>query len=393
MSSRPKLFLSFLGLCLVPLVLLALINYWNGVRIAEQALQREQQLSAAASKDPITQLLTGNQRQASSAATANAEQLLAEARMNGWIGLLAALLLATVSGWLLSWRWGRQARGIERVSEGVEAIARGKLDHRIELMSSDDLRPLADNLGLMTNQLRDQLAREAETRQFQSFVRLSAVLTHDLKNAIEALSLTVGNMERHFDNHEFRADAMKSLTSCTDNLRALVARLSNPVATLSGEHKRPQPVNLVPMLRRVISMTAEPASAKHEIKVDLPETLFALVDLERMEKVVENLIINAREAMAKERGTVTIVGGTTDDGKPFISVTDTGEGISQRFIEERLFRPFATTKRRGVGLGLYTCREVVVANGGSITVASQEGVGTTFKVVLIASGRPGNLTR
>ena len=112
-----------------------------------------------------------------------------------------------------------------------------------------------------------------------------------------------------------------------------------------------------------------------------------------MEKVVENLIINAREAMAKERGTLTIVGGTTDDGKPFISVTDTGEGISQRFIEERLFRPFATTKRRGVGLGLYTCREVVVANGGSITVASQEGVGTTFKVVLIASGRPGNSTR
>ena len=136
------------------------------------------------------------------------------------------------------------------------------------------------------------------------------------------------------------------------------------------------------MLRRVISMTAEPASNKLEIKVDLPESLFALVDLTRMEKVVENLIINGREAMTKESGTLSIEAGTTNDGKPFFSVSDTGEGMSRRFIEEKLFRPFATTKKRGVGLGLYTCREVVVANGGSITVDSREGAGTTFRVVL-----------
>ena len=383
MSSRPKLFLTFLGLCLIPLLLLALLSYWNGLRTAEAALLREQQHEkAAAGNDPLTQLMAEHQKQLTAATNSNFEHLLADARHNGWIGLLTALLLASLSGWVLSRQWGRQARGIERVSEGVEAIAKGELNRRIDLQSSDDLRPLAENLGLMTKQLRDQIAREAETRQFQSFVRLSAVLTHDLKNAIEALSLTVGNMERHFDNKEFRADAMKSLTGCTDNLRALVSRLSNPVATLSGEHKRPQPVNLIPMLRRVISISAEPASDKHKIKVDLPESLFALVDLGRMEKVVENLIINGREAMTKESGTLSITAGTTDDGKPFFSVSDTGEGMSRRFIDERLFHPFATTKKRGVGLGLYTCREVVVANGGSINVDSKEGVGTTFRVVL-----------
>ena len=384
MSSRPKLFFTFLGLCLLPLLLLALLNYWNAWRIAEAALEREQQLeqTAAARNDPLLQLVAEHQKQQNAAATSNFAHLLADTRWNGSIGLLAALLLASLSAWILSRQWGRQIRGIERVSEGVEAIAKGELDRSIDLQSSDDLRPLAENLGLMTKQLRDQIAREAETRQFQSFVRLSAVLTHDLKNAIEALSLTVGNMERHFDNKEFRADAMKSLTGCTDNLRALVSRLSNPVVTLSGEHKRPQPANLIPMLRRVISMTAEPASNQHEIKVDLPESLFAVVDLTRMEKVVENLIINGREAMTKERGTLSIVAGTTDDGNPFFSVSDTGEGMSQRFIDERLFHPFATTKKRGVGLGLYTCREVVLANGGSITAESREGTGTTFRVVL-----------
>jgi signal transduction histidine kinase len=129
-------------------------------------------------------------------------------------------------------------------------------------------------------------------------------------------------------------------------------------------------------------MIAEPASGKHEIRVDLPEFLFALVDGERMNKVVENLIINALEAMNREKGTLSIAAGTTDEGKPFFSVSDTGEGMSERFMQEKLFRPFATTKRRGVGLGLYTCREVVAANGGSIEVDSQEGAGTTFRVVL-----------
>ena len=305
-----------------------------------------------------------------------------DARRYGWIGIALALLVGSTAAVFLTNYYQRRTKSIDRVAAGVDEIVKGKLDHRIELRSRDDLRPLADNVGLVTKQLRDQIAREAESRQFQSFVRLSAVLTHDLKNAIEALSLIVNNMEQHFEKEEFRADAMQSLTAATDKLRALVTRLSNPVNTLSGEHKRPRPVDLVPILKRVIAMTAEPARAQHEIKINLPETLFALVDGDRMDKVIENLIINGLEAMGDRRGTLTISAGATETGKPFFSVSDTGEGINERFIAERLFHPFTTTKRKGVGLGLYTCREVINANGGTIEVDSRVGAGTTFKVVL-----------
>ena len=304
------------------------------------------------------------------------------ARRNGWLGILLALLIGLTVAMFLNSYYQRRTKSIDRVAAGVDEIVKGKLDHRIELLSSDDLRPLADNVDLVTKQLREQIAREAEGRQFQSFVRLSAVLTHDLKNAIEALSLIVNNMEQHFEKKEFRADAMRSLTTATDKLRALVARLSNPVNTLSGEHKRPRAVDLVPILKRMIAMTAEPARDQHEIKIELPETLLALVDGERIDKVLENLIINALEAMGDKRGVLTIAAGETVDGKPYFSVSDTGEGMSERFIAERLFHPFATTKRKGVGLGLYTCREVVSANGGTIEVESRQGAGTTFRVVL-----------
>ena len=78
--------------------------------------------------------------------------------------------------------------------------------------------------------------------------------------------------------------------------------------------------------------------------------------------------------MSKKRGTLTIAAGTTDDGKPYFSVSDTGDGMSERFIAERLFHPFATTKRKGVGLGLYTCRKSSVANGGTIEVESKKAL-------------------
>ena len=305
-----------------------------------------------------------------------------DARRYGWLGIVLAILIGSAAAFFLTNYYQRRTESIDRVAAGVGEIVKGKLDHRIELLSSDDLRPLADKVGLVTRQLREQLAREAESRQFQSFVRLSAVLTHDLKNAIEALSLIVNNMEQHFEKEEFRVDAMRSLTAATDKLRALVARLSGPVNTLSGEHKRPRPVDLIPILKRVITMNAEPARAQHEIKINLPDSLIALVDADRMDKVMENLIINALEAMGDKRGTLTIAAGETEDNKPFYSVSDTGEGMSEAFIAQRLFHPFATTKRKGVGLGLYTCREVVTANGGRIDVESRQGSGTTFRVVL-----------
>ena len=296
--------------------------------------------------------------------------------------LLGSFVIAAIAALCFARIWERRTSGMEKVTAGVAAIARGDLNHRIEALSSDAIRPISDNLNLMTAQLREQIARETEARQFQSFVRLSAMLTHDLKNAIEALSLIVSNMERHFDNEAFRADAMKSLNIATQNLRALVDRLSNPVTTLSGEYKRPQPADLVPLLNRVIKLSAEPALGRQQIETKFPPSLLALVDAERIEKVIENLIMNAVEAMAGAERRLSVAAGTTEDGRVYFTVSDTGDGMSATFIERHLFRPFATTKKRGVGLGLYTCREVVRANGGTIEVDSREGAGTTFRVVL-----------
>lgn len=300
----------------------------------------------------------------------------------GIAGFLLALVGGVAGALLVSRQVHRRSSGLERVEQDLTAIAKGEFDRRIELKSSDDARTIADNINVMTERLRTQIAREEETRQFQSFVKLSAMLTHDLKNAIEALSLIVGNMERHFDNEEFRRDALISLTSATEKLKGIVARLTRPLSSLSGEHPRPKSVDLVPIIRRVTAMTAEPLSEKHALDIRLPKNLLVFTDPERIEKVIENLIINALEAMADKNGKLTIEAGLTSRGAATFSITDTGNGMSQKFIDNQLFRPFATTKKHGVGLGLYTCREVIEASAGTISVDSKEGAGTTFRVVL-----------
>jgi signal transduction histidine kinase len=307
------------------------------------------------------------------------------ARPRGWFGIALSILFGMAGAILFTKVYQRKTESLDRVTESVAAIAKGNLDRDVLLPSSDEMRSLADGVNQMTERLREQLAREGEARQFESFIKLSAFLTHDLKNAIEGLSLMVGNMERHFHNPKFRADAMRALTAATDRLRHLVVRISNPVNTLSGEFKMPRPTDLIPLLRRVLEQMAEPLRETHEIELRLPSSLMAMVDGERIEKVMENLVLNGIEAMGARGGKLTVEAGPVDGDNVFFSVSDTGVGMNPDFIRRELFHPFTTTKTRGVGLGLYTCREVVRANGGSIEVESKVGFGTTFRVVLASA--------
>ncbi len=132
----------------------------------------------------------------------------------------------------------------------------------------------------------------------------------------------------------------------------------------------------------MLATNAEPTRPLNQIEVSLPERLVATVEPERVENVVENLVINALEAMGAKGGRLTVEAGSLEGDLVFFSVADTGIGMSQEFIRTKLYRPFSTTKNKGIGLGLFTCREVVEAHGGRLEVDSHEGVGTRFRVVL-----------
>jgi signal transduction histidine kinase len=110
------------------------------------------------------------------------------------------------------------------------------------------------------------------------------------------------------------------------------------------------------------------------------------VDRPLVLRVIMNLLTNAREALAGS-GTIS-VSAWVDEGVRgkhralWVSVTDTGRGMSEEFVRTQLFKPFATTKATGLGVGLAQCRNIVEAHGGHIDVESELGRGTTFRVCL-----------
>jgi signal transduction histidine kinase len=108
-----------------------------------------------------------------------------------------------------------------------------------------------------------------------------------------------------------------------------------------------------------------------------------LLDPEQMQKILVNLILNAKEA-TDAQGEIRV---STDwvDGWMVLAVSDNGCGMSKVFIERSLFQPFQTTKSHGLGIGLFHSKMIVEAHRGRVEVESEEGKGSTFRILIPGS--------
>lgn len=209
-------------------------------------------------------------------------------------------------------------------------------------------------------------------RQFEAFNRLSAYVVHDLKNVIAQLSLVVANAARHKHNPAFVEDAIGTVENAANRMNRMLAQLrkgSVPVreATFFKVNEALQ--------EAVAARAGQPPVPRLTTRLNGEARLRASRD--RFTAVLEHLIQNAQEA-TEATGSVT-VRAYPEGRKMAIEIADTGCGMDERFIRERLFQPFNTTKgNAGMGIGVYESREFVHALGGEIEVSSQPGAGTTF---------------
>lgn len=263
-------------------------------------------------------------------------------------------------------------------SEGLEAVlVLGRPVNRNEQYLYEDydlMKTLARQAAsaLLNHRLSEQLAR---SRELEVMGRVSAFIIHDLKNLVYTLSLTVDNGREHIADPEFQDDLLDTLSNTVSRMKVLISRLKNLPEKRSLELEQTD-------LRRLAADTAAMVPGSGVISVSGVETP-AEVDREEIQKVVMNLLVNALEA-TDGKGPVTVEVGA--GSAPFIRVSDSGCGIPEEFLRTQLFSPFKTTKKKGLGIGLYQCRQIVEAHGGRIDVESTEGVGTVFTVWL-ANGK------
>jgi putative PEP-CTERM system histidine kinase len=194
-----------------------------------------------------------------------------------------------------------------------------------------------------------------------------------LKNLVAQLSLLIPNAEKHRNNPEFQRDMLDTVNHSVHKMKLLLQKLSRNDAP-----ERPLPLAIDQVVRQAVSLKTgfEPLPLLH---VQDPG-LKVVADWERLERVVGHLIQNAIEATARD-GQVTIR-LRREGARALIEIADTGEGMSEDFIRERLFKPFETTKSAGMGIGVFESLEYINELGGKLDVASQPGAGTTFTIVL-----------
>jgi putative PEP-CTERM system histidine kinase len=209
--------------------------------------------------------------------------------------------------------------------------------------------------------------------EMEAFRAMSSFLAHDLKNVASTISLTLTSLPVHYQNPEFRADALQMMSKTVEKIRRICTGLSALDQKFELE-KSPCDLN------ELITDTLSSLELDRPVTTDLSPVPKTLLDPEQIQKVVLNLVLNAVES--SHNGAQIQI--STRCERPWLrmSVTDHGCGMSGEFINKELFHPFKTTKKNGSGIGLYQGKTIVEAHGGRIEVQSSKGEGSTFSVFL-----------
>ena len=212
-------------------------------------------------------------------------------------------------------------------------------------------------------------------KELEAFQTMSAFFIHDLKNTASTLSLMLQNLPIRFDDPAFREDALRSIGGTVDRINDLISGLS---AFRHELHLNPTELDLNLLVTETLKSLDCAGHAELVTKLDpLPKMVG---DREQLRSMVTNLLLNARDAVG---GAGRIMVETRQrNGWVTLSIADNGCGMTPAFVKNSLFRPFSTTKKKGLGIGMFHAKMIVEAQRGHIQVKSELGSGTTFEVML-----------
>jgi len=294
---------------------------------------------------------------------------------------------AILVGLLVSlWIAARITRPVEELAEGAREVATGRWDTRIDVRGTDEIGQLGTAFNDMTRTLAVQKERLVQTERVAAWRELARRLAHELRNPLFPMQITVENMQRakQLEAKQF----LEVFNESTATLKTELANLNAIVGRFSDFSKMPAPqfakVNVNEILRAAIRLFEAQFNAvgKPTITTEffLTEPLPEIdADADLLHKAFQNLVLNALDAMPAG-GTLTL--RTSERERNIrIEVADTGKGLTPEECS-RLFTPYYTTKQQGTGLGLAIVQSVVSDHRGTISVTSDEGRGTSFKIDL-----------
>jgi len=299
---------------------------------------------------------------------------------------LAVLLITTLLTAIVVWRF---TRPIKYLSTAARRVATGDFSFRVpSAKRSDEMGELTTLFNEMTTKLGRAHELEMqlhETEKAAVVGRLASAIAHEIRNPLNYINLTLDHLRTSFSPQD--PDRQEKFAALTVQLKSEVARINTRITEFLN-YSRPAKLELHQVdlqatvkdaLRMVEAQTLE-TGIKTEVEKhgDVPKVM---ADPESLRSAITNLIINAVQAIDGGGGKLSIILATEDRTRARIEVSDTGRGIAPEDIA-KIFEPYYSTKETGTGLGLAIVRKVVDDHGGTISVRSKLGEGTTFTITL-----------
>lgn len=302
------------------------------------------------------------------------------------VSLLVAILVGAVLGSVVA---RRITEPVEELAQAAAKVADGDWQQRVTVRSSDEIGQLGQSFNRMTGDLVSQRDRLVQAERVAAWRELARRLAHELKNPLFPLQLTIETMEKARQMNS--PDLPEIVRDGTRTLHEEFMQLKNVIGRFSDFSKMPAPelqnVDVNALMHAAVQLQQPVLQTKKihgSIELD-PAPLFASADPVLLRRAVDNLVLNAIDAMPNG-GTIYVRTSRMGD-RAVIEVSDTGSGLTPEECE-RLFTPYYTTKQHGTGLGLAIVQSIVSDHGGQISVRSEKGSGTTFRMEFpLASAR------
>jgi signal transduction histidine kinase len=269
-------------------------------------------------------------------------------------------------------------RPVGQLVLATQALGRGDLSYRLPSLGGDEFGRLGESFNRMSEDLL--ILQETTRRQerLALFGRIASGLAHDLKHPVKNIENAAKVMETMYEDENYRQTFRRIVQREFNRINQFLDDLRNLTHEMPYH---PISFDLVKMLRESLeSFQIEAANRSIDLKLSSAnDSCMVVGDVSLLRRLFENLIANAIQAFTESGGLVEVRLKTEGD-KVEAEVVDTGPGIPAEKIEG-LFEEFITTKRKGLGLGLAISKKIMGLHRGDIGVESQQGLGTTFRMV------------
>jgi signal transduction histidine kinase len=243
--------------------------------------------------------------------------------------------------------------------------------------SNDELGRLASTFNAMCLSIQDARGELIRQERILTIGRLSSSIAHDLRNPLASI---YGGAEMMMDGNLSEAQLHRLAGNIYRSSRVINDLLQELLDVSRGRMQAPEICRLSEVVSAAVDVENGPAEEQGvKVHAAIDPSIELPLERARMERVFLNLITNAVEAMP-DGGTIDIRAERNGSGV-IVRVDDTGPGIAAS-VRQRLFEPFVTSRKNGLGLGLALSRQTVLEHGGDLWIEEGEASGAHFRLRL-----------